>query len=229
MRRRRTAARVAAEELDFDGLVRGLESAYREFREPVVTAMTRTERNPFKVLVATLLSLRTRDEQTGPAAERLFALAETPETMVLLPAADIEQAIYPVGFYRVKALRVIEVCRVLLEEHGGQVPSGMEELLQLPGVGRKTANLVLTRGFGLPGICVDTHVHRISNRLGLVRTRAPDETETALRKLLPEQFWIPWNDLLVAFGQNLCKPLSPHCSRCPVRSMCAREGVERSR
>jgi len=229
MRRLRTASRGGADLPDFDELVRKLETAYLGFREPVVTAMTRQERNPFKVLIATLLSLRTRDEQTGPAAERLFLLADTPQRMAALDAGDIERAIFPVGFYRVKAQRVLEVCRELLARHEGQVPPDMDRLLALPGVGRKTANLVLTRGFDLPGICVDTHVHRISNRLGLVRTRNPEETEMALRELLPQRFWIPWNDLLVAFGQNLCKPLSPHCSCCPVAPLCARAGVDRSR
>lgn len=229
MKRRKTASPGGVETFDFAGLVERLEAAYREFQEPVVTAMTRHERDPFKVLIATLLSLRTRDEQTGPAAGRLFSLADTAERMLLVPVGDIERAIYPVGFYRVKAARVLEVCRELLYRHGGMVPADLDELLALPGVGRKTANLVMTRGFGLPGICVDTHVHRISNRLGLVQTRTPDETETALRTLLPQRFWIPWNDLLVAFGQNVCKPLSPHCSRCPVVQMCARVGVGRSR
>ncbi len=229
MKRKPDASPNRTDPVDFDRLVERFEAAYREFREPVVTAMTRLERNPFKVLIATLLSLRTRDEQTGPASERLFALADTPERMLLLRVEEIERAIFPVGFYRVKAQRVLEVCRLLLDEHGGQVPADMEPLLALPGVGRKTANLVLTRGFGLPGICVDTHVHRISNRLGLLKTRVPDETERVLRELLPQRFWIAWNDLLVAFGQNVCKPLSPHCSRCPVDSMCARVGVVRSR
>jgi endonuclease-3 len=186
-------------------------------------------RDPFRVLIGCLLSLRTRDETTGPAAARLFALADTPAALAALPAPRIERAIFPVGFYRTKARTLRAVCRALLTRFAGQVPADLEALLTLPGVGRKTANLVVTFAFGLPGICVDTHVHRITNRLGFVATRSPDETELALRARLPHRHWIGLNDLLVAFGQNLCQPLSPHCSRCPVRHSCRRIGVVRSR
>lgn len=185
--------------------------------------------DPFRVLIGCLLSLRTRDETTGPAAARLFALADTPAALAALPARRIEHAIFPVGFYRTKARTLRAVCRELLTRFAGVVPPDLDALLTLPGVGRKTANLVVTFAFGLPGICVDTHVHRISNRLGFVRTRAPDETEMALRARLPRRHWIGLNDLLVAFGQNLCQPLSPHCSRCPVGPSCRRIGVVRSR
>ena len=185
--------------------------------------------NPFRVLIGCLLSLRTRDETTGPAAARLFALADTPAALAALPTSRIERAIYPVGFYRTKARTLRAVCRELLERFGGAVPSDLDALLSLPGVGRKTANLVVTFAFGLPGICVDTHVHRITNRLGFVVTRSPDETELALRARLPKRHWIGLNDLLVAFGQNVCHPLSPLCSRCPIRRSCRRIGVVRSR
>ncbi len=216
-------------ELDIHWLVARLTEAYGDFREPIVTAMARRDPNPFKALIATLLSLRTRDEQTHDAAERLFARADTPVTMLLVPEAEIARLIYPVGFYRVKAARILEVCQVLMERHRGEVPATLDELLALPGVGRKTANLVLTRGHLLPGICVDTHVHRISNRLGYVATRTPDQTELALRAKLPENYWMVWNDLLVAYGQNLCTPLSPWCSRCGVASQCRQVGVEKRR
>jgi endonuclease-3 len=186
-------------------------------------------RDPFRVLIACLLSLRTKDETTGPAAARLFALADTPETMRRLPAKRIERAIFPVGFYRTKARVVLGVCRDLLERFGGQVPDDIDQLLTLKGVGRKTANLVVTQGFNKPGICVDIHVHRISNRLGYVKTKNPTETETALRKQLPRRYWIGYNELLVSFGQNICHPVSPRCSECPVRPRCARVGVTRSR
>ena len=186
-------------------------------------------RDPFRVLIACLLSLRTKDETTGPAAARLFALADTPEAMLRLPAKRIERAIFPVGFYRTKARVVLGVCRDLLERFGGQVPDDIDRLLTLKGVGRKTANLVVTQGFNKPGICVDIHVHRISNRLGYVKTKNPTETETALRKQLPRRYWIGYNDLLVSFGQNICHPVSPRCSACPVRPRCARVGVTRSR
>jgi len=186
-------------------------------------------RDPFRVLIACLLSLRTKDETTGPAAARLFALADTPEAMRRLPAKRIERAISPVGFYRTKARVLLGVCRDLLERFGGQVPDDIDRLLTLKGVGRKTANLVVTQGFNKPGICVDIHVHRISNRLGYVKTKNPTETETALRKRLPRRYWIGYNDLLVSFGQNICHPVSPRCSECPVRPRCARVGVTRWR
>jgi len=186
-------------------------------------------RDPFRVLIACLLSLRTKDETTGPAAARLFALADTPEAMRQLPAKRIERAIFPVGFYRTKARVLLGVCRDLLERFAGQVPDDIDRLLTLKGVGRKTANLVVTQGFNKPGICVDIHVHRISNRLGYVKTKNPTETETVLRAQLPRRYWIGYNDLLVSFGQNICHPVSPRCSECPVRPRCARVGVTRSR
>jgi len=188
-----------------------------------------TGQDPFRILIACLLSLRTRDETTGPAAARLFALASTPEGMLRLRPRRIERAIFPVGFYRTKARGLRAVCRELMGRFAGRVPSDLDDLLSLPGVGRKTANLVVTMGFGRPGICVDTHVHRITNRLGFVETRTPDETEQALRARLPRRHWIGLNDLLVAFGQNLCQPLSPRCSACPVAGLCHRVGVTRSR
>jgi len=184
-----------------------------------------TSGDPFRVLIACILSLRTQDTTTGPAAARLFEVAATPETMRRLPAARIAKLIYPVGFYRTKARVILGICRDLLERFGGRVPDTIDDLLTLNGVGRKTANLVVTMGFGKPGICVDTHVHRISNRLGYVRTRTPEETEMALRARLPRRFWIGYNDLLVAFGQNVCAPISPKCSTCPVRAICRRVGV----
>ena len=214
---------------DIHRVIAALKEAYGTFREPVVTEMTRRRRDPFQVLVATLLSLRTRDEQTREAAGRLFSLAPDIPAMLQLAPSDIEKVIRPVGFYKVKAKRILEVCRLLQDRHRGAVPSDLDELLDLPGVGRKTANLVLTRGFGLPGICVDTHVHRISNRLGYVSTGTPDRTEMVLREILPAQYWIIYNDLLVAFGQNLCTPLSPWCSKCPLAGFCARVGVARTR
>ena len=185
--------------------------------------------DPFRVLIACLLSLRTKDETTTPASERLFALADTPAVMLRLSASRIERAIFPVGFYRTKARVILGVCRDLLEHFGSRVPDTIDELLTLKGVGRKTANLVVTVGFGKPGICVDIHVHRISNRLGYVRTRTPEKTEVALRACLPRRYWIGYNDLLVSFGQNVCAPVSPKCSICPVRGLCPRVGVTRSR
>ena len=192
--------------------------------------MVATEsRDPFRVLIACILSLRTQDTTTGPAAARLFALAATPAAMLRLTPRQIERAIYPVGFYRTKARAIRAICRDIIERFADRVPDTIDDLLTLTGVGRKTANLVVTMGYGKPGICVDTHVHRISNRLGYVRTRTPEKTEEALRQRLPRRYWIGYNDLLVSFGQNVCTPISPHCSRCPVRVLCRRVGVTTSR
>jgi len=185
--------------------------------------------DPFRVLIACLLSLRTKDETTGPASARLFRLADTPEAMLRLAPKQIERVIFPVGFYRTKARVILGVCRDLLDRFSGRVPDEIDALLTLKGVGRKTANLVVTQGFNKPGICVDVHVHRISNRWGYVKTRNPEETEMALRKRLPRRYWIGYNDLLVSFGQNVCQPLSPKCSECPVSRKCPRLGVTHSR
>ncbi len=196
---------------------------------PVVTLIAEQTGDPFRVLISTILSLRTKDETTAAASHRLFAHATTPEDMLRLRAPTIARLIYPVGFYRTKARAIRAICRTLIERWEGAVPRDLDALLTLHGVGRKTANLVLTLGFRDPGICVDTHVHRITNRLGYVRTRTPDETERALRRKLPAAHWIEINDLLVAFGQHLCRPISPHCTRCPVTAYCARRGVTISR
>lgn len=196
---------------------------------PVVTQMASLSRDPYQVLIACLLSLRTKDETTGPAARRLFALAETPQKMLTLTKAQIEKAIYPVGFYKTKAQTVLDISRTLVEQYGGGVPDEIDKLVMFKGVGRKTANLVMTQGFRKLGICVDTHVHRISNRWGYVETKTPEETEMALRAKLPQQYWIEINDLLVAMGQTICHPTSPKCSLCPMEKHCAKIGVVRSR
>jgi endonuclease III len=206
-----------------------LREAAPSWSAPVVSQMASLSRDPYQVLIACLLSLRTKDETTGPAARRLFALADTPEKMLTLTPAQIERAIYPVGFYKTKAQTVFEISRVLVEKYGGRVPDEIDELLLLKGVGRKTANLVVTQGFQKPGICVDTHVHRISNRWGYVQSKAPEETEMALRAKLPPRYWIEINDLLVALGQTICHPTSPKCSLCPIGRYCAKVGVVRSR
>jgi endonuclease III len=210
---------------DINRIVRTLTTRSRDWSPTAVGIVAEKSRDPFRVLISCLISLRTKDEVTGEASARLFRLATAPGRMADLPTATIARAIYPAGFYRTKATTIREICRVLLERHSGKVPDTMEELLALKGVGRKTANLVLTVGFGKPGICVDTHVHRISNRLGIVATKAPEQTEFALRQVLPPRHWIPYNDLLVTFGQNVCKPISPLCSRCPVAALCPQIGV----
>jgi endonuclease-3 len=201
--------------------LRVLRKAAPSWNAPVVTFIALQTGDPFRVLISCILSLRTRDETTGPASQRLFALADSPAAMVRLTPKQIEKAIFPVGFYRTKARTIREISQALLERHGGSVPQDLDALLALKGVGRKTANLVLTQGFAKPGICVDTHVHRISNRWGYVSTRDPHATEFALRQKLPRRYWIEYNDLLVAFGQTICKPISPLCNtRCPIRALC---------
>ncbi|MFQ5586106.1 MAG: endonuclease III domain-containing protein [Thermodesulfobacteriota bacterium] len=214
---------------DMPGVFKILRKVIAPFTTPAVTRVSETTRDPFRVLISCILSLRTRDGTTGAASERLFRLAKTPTEMRNLPHTTIEKAIYPVGFYRNKAGVIRELCATLVERYDSVVPETVEELLTLKGVGRKTANLVVTRGYGKPGICVDTHVHRITNRWGYVATKKPDETEFALRKVLPKRYWIPINDLLVTFGQNICKPISPFCSRCRLFKYCERVGVGKSR
>jgi len=194
-------------------------------------AVTRVaeQQDPYAVLVATLISLRTRDEVTDAVSPRLLAEASTPEALARTPPERIARLIYPACFYRVKGRTLNAIARAIVERHGGRVPDTMEELLALSGVGRKTANLVLTMGYKKPGICVDTHVHRIAGRLGFVRTRSADDTEQVLRARLPRRLWIPINDVLVSFGRTHCTPLSPRCSTCPVARTCLRVGVGKSR
>jgi endonuclease-3 len=196
---------------------------------PSVSEIARRDRDPFRILISTLLSLRTKDEVTDAASARLFALASTPHALARLDTRTIAKAIYPVGFYRTKARTVRDVARRIDAEHGGRVPDSMDELLTFKGVGRKTAALVVSLGFGRPAICVDTHVHRISNRLGWVRSQTPAETEQALMETVPRRLWIGLNETLVGFGQRICTPLSPRCTRCPVRRGCPRIGVARHR
>jgi endonuclease III len=197
-----------------------------------VAAMTKIageKHDPYEVLVGTLISLRTRDEVTEVATRRLLGLAPSVDRLETLRESVIAKAIYPACFYRTKARTLRRVAAILRTDHGGKVPDTMEQLLALPGVGRKTANLVLLLGYGQAALCVDTHVHRISNRLGLVATRAPDATEAALRERLPRSLWWHYNELLVSFGKSVCTPLSPRCSICPVGSDCPRVGVKRAR
>jgi endonuclease-3 len=214
---------------DIHAALRILRREVRRWQEPVVGVVAKESRDPFRILTACVLSLRTKDRTTAEASQRLFALASDPSSMLKLPLRLIERAIYPVGFYRTKAKQIRKICRRLLDIYGGQVPDSIEELLTLAGVGRKTANLVVTVGYGKPGICVDIHVHRISNRWGYVRTKTPEQTEQALRRKLPARYWITFNDLLVPFGQNVCQPVSPWCSKCKLTKYCDRVGVMKSR
>jgi len=210
---------------DIHQMIEILREEYLTWRTPAVTVVAGCGGSPFKVLISCIISLRTRDEVTAVASERLFARADTPENMQFIPIEEIEQLIYPAGFYRNKARQIHEICRCLIEDYGGIVPDEIDEMLKFKGVGRKTANLVVTLGFGKPGICVDTHVHRICNRWGYVATPNPDATEKALRIKLPRQYWPEINDLLVAFGQNHCCPVSPRCTTCRIDKFCSANGV----
>jgi len=177
-------------------------------------------KDPYIVLIACILSLRTNDRTTYPATLRMLELAKTPKEMKSVGVNELSKAIYPVGFYENKAKQIIELSRIIDEELGGKCPDEIEELVKFNGVGRKTANLVLAEGFHKPAICVDVHMHRIFNRLGYVKTKTPDETEFALRKKLPKKYWIEINSLMVTHGQNCCKPQKPHCSECPIEEYC---------
>ncbi len=206
----------------------------REFRahaSPIIELVQAQTRDPFCVLVGTILSARTKDACTAGAVRRLFAAAAhppafTPADLERLPQAEIERLIYPVGFFRDKARHLKALPGALREKFGGALPRTVEELCELPGVGRKTANLTVAVGFDLPAICVDVHVHRISNRLGLVRTRTPLETEMALRRLLPVTYWKTWNSHLVSFGQTRCAPRAPRCAGCPLAAFCPSRAAE---
>jgi endonuclease-3 len=206
-----------------------LKVEYASWKAPIVTYIKNARGTPYKILISTLLSQRSKDETTAGAVERLFNEAQTPEEMLSIPENRIRELIYPIGFYKVKTLRILRISEIIINNYGGHVPEELDELLKLPGVGRKTANLVITLGFNKPGICVDTHVHRISNRWGYVKTKKPDETEKRLREKLPFEWWIPYNDILVAFGQTYCKPLSPLCSKCPVEKYCPKIGIIKHR
>lgn len=214
---------------NISAIITALRKAVRDLPDPSVTMVSKKWKSPFLVLISCLLSLRTKDETTIPAAQRLFQLADTPKKMIKLTTKKIEKAIYPVGFYKTKARNILGVCQRLIDEFDCKVPNDLDVLLTFKGVGRKTANLVLTEGFGELGICVDTHVHRISNRLGYVKTKDPIQTEMALRNKLPKKHWIEYNTLLVLWGQNVCRPISPMCSQCPITKHCKRVDVGTSR
>jgi endonuclease-3 len=214
---------------DIHSAIKILRREVPKWETPIVTLMAETYQSPFRVLISCILSLRTQDATTAKASHRLFALADSPETMLKLTAKKIEKLIYPVGFYRTKAKNILEICQTLIDRYAGQVPDSIDELLKFRGVGRKTANLVVTLGYRKAGICVDTHVHRISNRWGYVKTATPEKTEFTLRDKLPKKYWIEFNDLLVSFGQHLCRPISPVCSQCPIARYCSRVGVSLKR
>ncbi|MFA6682105.1 MAG: endonuclease III [Sphaerochaeta sp.] len=196
---------------------------------PSLSIIAGEKDDPYRVLIATILSLRTRDVVTLASSKNLFLLADTPEAMLALGLDEIEKAIYPAGFYKTKAKTIHAISEMLLSEYGGRVPSTSAELMKLPGVGIKTANLTLNLGFGIEAICVDCHVHKIANRMGWVNTKTPEQTEVALQRVMPRRFWIPLNELLVIYGQLICTSVSPWCSRCPQQQNCPKVGVKKSR
>ncbi|MFH1063895.1 MAG: endonuclease III [Candidatus Woesearchaeota archaeon] len=212
-----------------DKIVSILKKEVKNYTTPIVTEVKDDTHDPYQVLISCLISLRTKDEVTRDAFHRLFNVADTPKKIAALPVSRIEKLIYPAGFYKTKAWKIKAISKELVDKHNSRVPDEIDDLLKFDGVGRKTANLVVTLGYNKPGICVDTHVHRISNRFGYVKTKTPNDTEFALRKKLPKEHWIVYNDLLVTWGQNVCKPISPMCSICKIRKYCNRVGVEVSR
>lgn len=206
-----------------------LKREYMKFKEPIVSRMVYNQASPYMVLVSTMISLRTKDDVTETASERLFAEADNPRDMLKLSQHNIETLIYPAGFYRNKAKAILNTSQILIDRYNGEVPDELDRLLDLPGVGRKTANLVLALSYRKPAICVDTHVHRISNRLGFVKTKNPTQTEFALMDLLPRKWWLTYNDMLVTWGQNVCSPVSPKCSQCKISKYCPKINVKNSR
>ncbi|MHA1979250.1 MAG: endonuclease III domain-containing protein [Candidatus Hodarchaeales archaeon] len=228
-----------ANEEEIDAVLTALEKATSSLQDPLVTNLSKTKQDPFQILIATILSLRTKDETTYKASRSLFEVATTPAEILQISTEELEKIIYPVGFYRRKAETIRNICQRLLEEYDGKVPSSLSELLSFKGVGRKTANLVVTMGFGKPGICVDVHVARITQRIGIIPIKGEkdgkavfhdaDRVEMMLREILPRKWWIPINDILVRWGQNICTPTSPKCSQCPIFAQCLRMGVTKSR
>ena len=206
---------------DIDKIMKELLKVTKSMPMPVVTEIKLvTNRDAYKILISTMLSLRTKDSTTRDASMRLFEKVGNPKDMLKLSEEEIAKLIYPVGFYRVKAKNILEVSKTIIDDYNGKVPDEIDELLKLRGVGRKVANLVVTEAFDKYGICVDTHVHRISNRFGYVSTKKPEQTEFALRKKLPKKYWRVYNDTLVIYGQNLCKPINPLCNQCSVSKYC---------
>lgn len=211
--------------VDVPAVNRILKKHYNAHKAPVVEFIAIQTRDPFRVLVTTILSARTKDETTSQAAQRLFQTVKTMTDLRAIPEPDLAALIFPVGFYRTKAKHLKQLPEALDARFGGVIPSTVEELCELPGVGRKTANLVVAVAFNKPAICVDVHVHRICNRLGLLVTKDPFETEMTLRRILPKRYWITWNSHLVSFGQTLCHPVRPECGICPIARYCDRVGV----
>lgn len=216
--------------VDFDILMDKLSKEIMSYRHlPLMNKLNRGDEYAYRILISTVLSSRTKDEVIAIASKRLFAQAPNPERLSQLSETEIANLIYPVGFYRVKSKNIKKIASLIIEKYSGKVPGTLDELVQLPGVGRKTANLVLGIAYNIESITVDTHVHRISNRIGIVQTKIPRETEQDLQKVLPKKYWISYNTILVAYGQIICRPISPKCSKCKISNYCKRVGVKQSR
>lgn len=215
--------------VNIEKIVNRLEADDRLSYAPVVSYIANLTNEPFQILISCILSLRTKDKTTAEATNKLFSIAKTPYEIIHLTTKEIENLIYPVGFYRTKAKRILEISKILIEQYNGSVPDDLDHLMKLPGVGRKTANLVITEAYDKHGICVDTHVHRIMNRLGYIKTKTPKETEFELRKKLPLKYWKIINSLLVKLGQTICLPISPLCSKCQIIQYCNQIGINRNR
>ena len=214
---------------DFEYVIKVLDKAYKKSKAPSVTLIANTTRNPFNILISTIISLRTKDEVTIQSSKRLFEKVNSFKDIQKLSKKNLEKLLYPAGFYKTKAMNIKKIADIIENNFNGIVPDTIEELLKLPGVGRKTANLVIILGFNKPGLCVDTHVHRITNRFGWVKTNKPDETEFALRDYLPSKYWRIINDYLVSYGQTICKPISPYCSKCELNAICPKINVSKTR
>jgi len=205
---------------DIDLIINYLREVWNEYDSPLKVNMHLRGNDPFQVLISTVLSLRTKDEITYPTAKKLFEICKTPEDFLNISLEELEKIIYPVGFYKTKARNIKKIAEIIIKEYGGKVPDNIDELIKLPNVGRKVANLVLSVSYGKDTICVDTHVHRISNRLGLVKTKTPEETEFRLMEIIPKKYWKDLNYLMVGFGQVICKPVKPKCEVCKLKEIC---------
>jgi len=214
---------------NIDIVIEIVKKSIKEYEAPVLEKFNRLIREPYWVLISCILSLRTKDETTDRVVRNLYSVAKTPAEVLKIPYNKLEKILYPTGFYHVKTKNVINITRLLLNKYKGVVPDELDELLTIPGVGRKTANLVLTVAFNKPGICVDTHVHKIFNRWGYLKTKDPEKTEFRLREILPRKYWIKINEYLVLFGQHICLSVSPFCSKCPIKKYCPKIGVKRHR
>lgn len=209
-------------------LIKKLREYYNKNNKTLIDKVS-IEKNPYKILISCILSQRTKDEITEKITNELFKIVNTPEDLLRLSDSELEKILYSIGFYKVKAKRIKDVSNILIKNYNSKVPNSFDQLIKLPGVGRKTANIVITKGFNKKSIAVDTHVHRISNRLGLVKSKKPEDTEIKLKEIIPKRYWIELNDYLVNFGKNICTPISPRCSICPIQSYCKKVGVKKFR